>query len=169
MPKVTADTALQYNIVDSRIKRYSLGLRYTPQPGKVLNASYRYNRDTTAPIDQIDLSGQWPLTGQWYAVGRVNYSLKDDATNINNTTQGGRIIESIAGLEYNGGCWVARGVVQQTARTQDSKSTAVFIQLELNGFGQVGSNPLNLLKRNIQGYSPINQPIDATNGVGFRE
>ena len=127
----------------------------------MLNASYRYYRDARAPINQVDISGQWPLSGQWHAVGRINYSLKDDATNLNNTKQGGRIIESIAGLEYNGGCWVARGVIQQTALTQDSKSTAFFIQLELNDFAQVGSNPLNLLKRNIQGYSPINQPIES--------
>lgn len=158
LPKVYADAAWQYNVVDRQVKRYSMGARYQPEPGKVLNASYRYNRDATAPIDQVDISGQWPLSGQWHAVGRLNYSFKDDATNLSSTKQGGRVIESIAGLEYNGGCWVARGVVQRTALTQASKSTAFFIQLELNDFARVGSNPLDLLKRNIQGYSLINKP-----------
>ena len=158
LPKVYADAALQYNVADRQVKRYSMGVRYQPEPGKVLNASYRYNRDATAPIDQVDISGQWPLTGQWHAVGRLNYSFKDDATNLSSTKQGGRVIESIAGLEYNGGCWVARGVVQRTALTQASESTAFFIQLELNDFARVGSNPLDLLKRNIQGYSLINKP-----------
>jgi LPS-assembly protein len=133
-------------------------MHYQPDPGKVLNAAYRYNRDATAPIDQIDLSGQWPLSGRWHAVGRLNYSFKDDATNLSNTRQGGRMIESIAGLEYNAGCWAVRGVIQRTALTQDKSSSTFFIQLELTDFGQIGSNPLSLLKRNIQGYSQINQP-----------
>jgi len=165
LPKVYADTALQYNLTDRQVKRYSLGAHYQPEPGKVLNASYRYYRDTSAPIDQIDLSGQWPISGRWRAVGRLNYSFKDDATNFSNTKQGGRMIESIAGLEYNAGCWAVRGVIQRTALTEAKSSSAFFIQLELTDFGQIGSNPLNLLKRNIQGYSQINQP-DSETGFG---
>ena len=165
LPKVYADTGLQYNLADRQVKRFSMGAHYRPEPGKVLNASYRYYRDSTAPIDQIDLSGQWPISGRWHAVGRLNYSFKDDATNLNNTRQGGRMIESIAGLEYNAGCWAVRGVIQRTALTEDKSSTAFFIQLELTDFGQIGSNPLNLLKRNIQGYSQINQP-DSETGFG---
>lgn len=159
LPKVYTDAAWQYNLGDRQVKRYSIGTRYQPEPGKVFNASYRYNRDSTAPIDQIDLSGQWPLSGRWHAVGRINYSFKDDATNVSTNTQGGRLIESIAGLEYNGGCWVLRGVVQRIALTQDRASTSFFIQLELNDFSRIGSNPLNLLKRNVQGYGLINQPV----------
>jgi LPS-assembly protein len=158
LPKVYVDTAVQYTPSDREFQRYSVGSRYQPEPGKVLNAAYRYNRAVGATVDQVDLSGQWPLSGKWHAVGRINYSFKDDATNITSSTQGGRMIESIAGLEYNGGCWVVRGVIQRTALTQDKTSSAFFIQLELSDFSRIGSNPLNLLKRNIQGYSLINQP-----------
>ncbi len=113
----------------------------------------------------IDLSGQWPLSGRWHAVGRINYSFKDDASNQASSAQGGRMVESIAGLEYNGGCWVVRGVVQRSALTADKASTAFFIQLELTDFSRIGSSPLNLLKRNIQGYSLINQtPADPVFG-----
>ena len=158
LPKVYADAAWQYNLNDRQVNRFSMGGHYRPEPGKVFNAAYRYNRDPNAPIDQVDFSGQWPLTGRWTAVGRFNFSFKDDATNTSTATQNGRLIESIAGLEYNGGCWVVRGVAQQIALTQDKTSTGFFIQLELNDFSRIGSNPLNLLKRNIQGYSLINQP-----------
>jgi LPS-assembly protein len=157
LPKVYGDLALQYNPSDRDVKRYSMGASYRPEPGKVLNASYRYNQDSTAPINQVDLSGQWPLSGRWHAVGRVNYSFKDDGVVLSSGSQGGRIIESIAGLEYNGGCWVVRGVVRRTALTSEDASTAFYIQLELNDFSRIGSNPINLLKRNIQGYSLINQ------------
>ncbi|MFT3849398.1 MAG: lipid IV(A) palmitoyltransferase PagP [Propionivibrio sp.] len=152
LPKVYADLAWQYNLADNEVKRYSMGARYQPEPGKVLNAAYRYNIDATSPIDQIDISGQWPLSGRWHAVGRLNYSFQDDETD-----QGGRMIESIGGLEYDGGCWVLRGVVRRAALTEEDASTSFFVQLELNDFSRIGSNPLNLLKRNIQGYSLINQ------------
>ena len=160
LPRVYMDTAWQYNLADRQVKRFSVGARYQPEPGKTLNAAYRYYRDTTAPVNQIDLSGQWPLSGRWYAVGRLNYSLKDDATNLSSGSKRGRVIESLGGLEYNGGCWVVRGVIHRKALTEDNASTAFFIQLELNGFSKVGSNPLSLLKRNIQGYSLINQSQD---------
>ena len=155
LPKVYGDLAWQYNVSDNEVKRYSMGVRYQPEPGKVLNAAYRYNNDANSPIDQIDVSGQWPLSGRWHAVGRLNYSFQDDEID-----QGGRMIESIGGLEYNGGCWVLRGVVRRAALTEEDASTSFFIQLELNDFSRIGSNPLDLLKRNIQGYSLINQTAD---------
>ena len=166
LPKVYVDSAIEYNLANSDVKRFSLGTRYQPEPGKVLNAAYRYNNDSTAPIDQIDLSGQWPFSGRWSAVGRLNYSFKDDGAASSNSSQGGRMIQSVAGLEYNGGCWVVRGVIQQLALTRDNTSTSFFLQLELNDFSSVGSNPLKLLQRNIQGYSLINQPA-ADMGLGY--
>ena len=157
LPRVFADAAVQFDPNDRRAERYSLGLRYQPEPGKVLNAAYRYNRDAKTPINQVDVSGQWPITGRWHGVGRMNYSFKDDGTVLSTGGQGGRVIESIAGLEYNGGCWVLRGVVRRQALTSADASTAFFIQLELNDFARIGSNPLSMLKRNIQGYSLINE------------
>jgi LPS-assembly protein len=143
LPKVYADAALQYNVENARAERYSLGARYNPEPGKTLNATYRFNRDA---IDQVDVTAQWPIYGGWHAVGRYNYSLKDRQP-----------IENIAGLEYNGGCWAARVVGHRLATTSGTASTALFFQLELNDFSRIGSNPLDLLKRNIQGYGKINQ------------
>lgn len=157
LPKVYGDLAWQYNLADNEVKRYSMGARYQPAPGKVLNAAYRYSIDTSSPVDQIDVSGQWPLSGRWHAVGRLNYSFQDDEVD-----QGGRMIESIGGLEYNGGCWVLRGVVRHVALTEEDASTSFFVQLELNDFSRIGSNPLDLLKRNIQGYSVINQTADSS-------
>jgi LPS-assembly protein len=152
LPKVYADTALQYAAADREVKQYSLGARYLPEPGKVLNASYRYTRDTPNQatrdgLDQFDISAQWPVFGGWHAVGRMNYSLKEKQP-----------IENIAGLEYNGGCWVVRVVGQRLTTTEAKASTALFVQLELNDFTRIGSNPLELLRRNIQGYGMVNQP-----------
>ena len=54
---------------------------------------------------------------------------------------------------------MVRGVVRRQALTQDNSTTAFFIQLELNDFARIGSNPLNILKRNVQGYGLINQSV----------
>ncbi|MDR2788378.1 MAG: LPS assembly protein LptD [Candidatus Accumulibacter sp.] len=155
LPKVYADTAWQFDLNDRHAERYSIGIRYHPEPGKVLNTAYRYNRETTSPVNQVDVSGQWPLIGRWHGVGRLNYSFKDDGTVLSTSGQGGRIVESIAGLEYDGGCWILRGVVRRQALTSVDASTSFYVQLELSGLGRIGSNPLSLLKRNIQGYGLI--------------
>ena len=62
-------------------------------------------------------------------------------------------------LEYNGGCWVGRAVMQRYATTAATSSTAIFFQLELNDFSSIGSNPLSLLRRTVPGYGRINQPV----------
>ncbi len=144
----TAEAATQYNQRDNQAERLTVTTRYQPAPLKTLNLSYRFLRDQ---IGQVDLSGQWPLVDRWYGVGRFNYSLRDS-----------RIVESIGGFEYAADCWVSRIVVQRFALTAGTSSTSVFVQLELNGFSRLGSNPLEALKRNIPGYQLINAvPPDA--------
>ncbi|MGD9952195.1 MAG: LPS-assembly protein LptD [Burkholderiales bacterium] len=137
------DGTLQYNPRESRSERYGLQLRYAPEVAKVLNFGYRYNRDV---LRQMDVSGQWPLAAGWYAVGRYNYSMRD-----------ARPLEVVAGLEYNGGCWVFRAVYQRVQAATDITSKAIYFQLEFNGFGQIGSNEtVNIFRRNVPGYAVTN-------------
>ncbi|KAF0164654.1 MAG: LPS-assembly protein [Rhodocyclaceae bacterium] len=148
LPKTYVDAGVQYNPRLAQVERFNLGGRYQPETGKVLNAGYRYTRGQLGVLGlgQFDISGQWPIFGGWHAVGRFNYSTKE-----------GRMIESVAGLEYDGGCWVGRVVMQRLATQTQGSNTALFFQLELNGFAKVGSNPLDILKRNVPGYGLINQ------------
>lgn len=144
LPQVWFDTAWQYNPREGRTERLVGGARYQPGPLRVVNASYRYQRDV---LRDVDLSAQWPLLPRWYGVGRYNYSLRER-----------RLVEAIAGLEYDGGCWVLRGVLQRFATATQEANTSFFLQLELNGFSSIGSNPQEVLRRNIPGYGRINQP-----------
>lgn len=137
------DSAWQFNPNTQATQRFVVGARYQPGPGRVLSAGYRMQRDV---LEEIDLSGQWPLYGRWVGVGRYNYSFQER-----------RLIEAIGGLEYNAGCWSARFVVQRFATATNEVNNAFFLQLELNGFSRVGSNPLDLLKRSIPGYGRIEQ------------
>ncbi len=150
LPKTYADIGWQYNPRDSQTEQMTIGGRYRPSAGKIFNAAYRFRRDGTSTLGnnkQIDVSAQWPLFGGWHGVGRYNYSLTEK-----------RVIESIGGIEYNAGCWVGRFVVQRLATIAEKPTTAIFFQLELNDFSKIGSNPLDILKRNVPGYGVINQP-----------
>jgi LPS-assembly protein len=145
---------LQQNLDRGSVERFNLALRYTPSAGSAFSASYRFTRQLVNPngateqIKQIDLAGQWPVTHQWTLLGRFNYSLVDR-----------KLLEGIAGIEYNGDCWVLRAVLHRLATTVDQTNTSFFIQLELNGLGRVGTSPLDLLKRSVPGYVPVNDPL----------
>jgi LPS-assembly protein len=148
-PKTYADAAWEYNYRNSDNERFSLGMRYQPDFAKVLSASYRYTRDAyngSQQVDQFDLAAQWPIAPRWYAVGRFNYSLRDNHP-----------LETIAGFEYNAGCWAGRFVAQRLEAISGSPNTSIFFQLELNDFGSIGSNPLQLLRRSIPGYGKVNE------------
>ena len=148
-PKTYMDLAWEYNYRDNLSERFAAGVRFQPELGKVLSASYRYTRNpltTLATVDQIDIAGQWPLSSKWYAVGRYNFSLRDQQT-----------LESIAGVEYNAGCWAVRLVGQRLAAITGKPNDTLFFQLEFNDFGSIGTNPIGLLRRSIPGYGKINE------------
>ena len=67
------------------------------------------------------------------------------------------MVEALAGVEYDGGCWVGRFVMQRFATATQRVTTAIFFQLELNGLSRLGSNPLDQLRRNIPGYTKLNE------------
>lgn len=136
--KWNVDAFWQYNPDRSRLTRSNVLMRYNPEPGKLLNMGYRY---TDNLLEQINVSGQWPLGSGWYGVGRYNYSLRDKTA-----------IESLAGVEYDAGCWQARSVIQRVETATADANYALFFQLELGGLASIGSNPLNLLRRDIPGY-----------------
>ncbi len=128
----------QYNTDGNGLVRGNLLARYNPEPGKLLNIGYRY---TQAFLEQIDISGQWPLSRGWYGVGRYNYSVRES-----------KPIEAVAGLEYDAGCWQARTVIQRVETATAQANYGLFFQLELGGLASIGANPLNLLRRDIPGY-----------------
>lgn len=137
------DTGMQYNPRESRAERYNASLRYAPETAKVVNLSYRFNRDV---LRQVDVSGQWPITPGWYGVGRMNYSFRDKL-----------VLEGLGGVEYNAGCWVFRAVARRIQTAVQTTSTEILFQLEFNGLGQLGSDDtLTLLKRTVPGYAQTN-------------
>jgi len=137
------DATTEYDRHTGVTERYTAAVRYNPERAKVVNFTYRFNRDA---LRQFDLSGQWPLAAGWYGVGRYNYSVLDK-----------RLLEGLAGFEYNSGCWSFRALLQRVQAATTVSSSTLFFQLELRGVGQLGTDEtVELLKRNVPGYSLTN-------------
>ena len=136
------DTAVKMDINQGRPDRSMFSLRYNPQIGNLVNLGYRFNRGS---FEQVDVSGQWQLNERWSGVGRLAYSMFDR-----------RATTTIAGIEYNAGCWVGRFVLQEFVTFTQDSVRAFFFQLELNGLSKIGSNPLEILRQNVLGYQRMN-------------
>ena len=148
IPTVSIDTSLQYNQSTRKVYSANFSTQWKPGRMKLLNAEYRYLRDTVDfygnELDQINVSGQWPIAQRWYAIGQISYSLPENRT-----------IENIFGFEYNADCWIFRLMAQRYATSSIESNTAFYFQLELKGLSKLGTNPLNALQRSIPGYEPL--------------
>ncbi len=120
-----------------RARRLDLAARYSPKPGSLVNAAYRYTRDQ---VKQVDLSAQWPVSGALSLVGRWNWSLEDR-----------KLIEGLAGFEYNAGCW--RSARSRTA-SSPRRSSVDFLPDPARALGPLEDRhqPLETLRQNIPGY-----------------
>jgi LPS-assembly protein len=156
--KWTFDAAMQYSPESDRVTRSVLRARYQPGAFRTLSAAYRFTRGAS---EQLDIGWQWPIyasergsstrndngcRGTLYGVGRINYSLKDS-----------RITDSLAGLEYDAGCWIGRIVAERVSTGRSEATTRLLLQLELVGLSRLGSNPLSVLKDNIPGYTLLRE------------
>jgi LPS-assembly protein len=145
----SVDAGLQYSPEINRITRSVVRARYTPGPLRTLAASYRLVRGTS---EYVDVGWQWPVYsvpprgtsgcgGTLYTVGRANYSVNDS-----------RVTDSLAGFEYDAGCWIGRVVAERVSTGRSEATTRLLLQLELVGLSRLGTNPLQVLKDNIPGY-----------------
>jgi LPS-assembly protein len=157
------DGMWQYDPTANKILRNTISARYNPEPGKMLNLSYRMIDNIISGTDDLktmNVAGQWPLGNRFYSIGRFNYDLKTSQT-----------IEVLGGIEYDGGCWVARTVFNRISLpTSPAANYTLFMQLELNGLGAIGTdaNKLNsFLNRNVPGVRTVNQIPDANREANF--
>lgn len=142
----------QYTRKLARWQAASAGIRYDLRPGTTASLSYRFVKDA---LNSVDFAMQMPVAQHWSVVSRYNLSIQDRRDT--DATQKPGLIEALLGLEFDGGCWAARMVLQRFATGAERKNTAVFLQIELNGLGRIGTDPLSALSRSIPNYRPANQ------------
>jgi LPS-assembly protein len=144
-PTLSVEGNVQYSQTLDEMSRANYGVRWQPAPKRVLNLQYRRARVNN--LEQVDVSGQWPVYDRWYGVGRLNYSLLDS-----------KVAEGLLGMEYKADCWVFRLIGERRPTATGQTNSAIFFQLELNGLTRLGSNPMDALRANIPGYQLVNQP-----------
>lgn len=162
-PTWSTELNLRYRPSDSAVVRTSVGARYMPGPYRVLSVAYRQQRNVN---EQVDIGWQWPLSdllgsapdpvrgkalgpGQWYGVGRLNYSVTDK-----------KPIDVVAGFEYDAGCWIGRVVLERLQLNRVSANERVLLQLEFNGFSRLGASSLRSLSNHIPRYQYLREEIN---------
>ena len=153
------DSGVQYDATGSSLYSSNVGVQWRPGQMKVLNAEYRYQRDS---FRNIDFSAQWPISKRWYGVGRVSYALRSYGVGqaFNNPSTGSKLIESLIGLEYKADCWIFRMGAQRFVTAAQTTSTPIFFQLELNGLSRLGlGNPIDTFNKSIPGYTQLNTGV----------
>ena len=161
----SVDSTVQYNPKIGKSERSNFGARYSPSNYRVVSASVRRQRNASS---SFDVGWQWPVNdlwgdkgkdlgagngqggGRYYGVGRLNYSFQDK-----------KLVDAVAGLEYDGCCWIGRVVLQRSQSGVATANTRVLFQLELVGFSRLGVNPLDTLKANIPRYQFLRDQITA--------
>jgi len=155
-------STLQYNAKASQSVRSTISARYTPGPYRVLSAAYRIQRGTS---EQLDLGWQWPVSallgsapakvpgkalgpGQWYTVGRMNYSMPDR-----------KVVDLVAGFEYDAGCWLGRVVLSRLQQSRTTANQTIMFQLEFNGFSRLGSSGLQALQATVPQYQYLREEV----------
>ncbi len=162
-PRWAFDSTVQFNADRGRSIRSTIGGRYSPGDYRVVSAAYRLQRESS---EQIDVGWQWPINdlwgdrgedlgagrgqgeGRWYSVGRVNFSLRE-----------GKLVDSVIGLEYDGGCWLGRVVLERLQTGASSSNRRIMFQLEFVGFSRLGANPLQTLRQNIPRYQYLRETV----------
>ncbi len=158
-----AETTLQLNPETHRFERSVVRARYSPGAYKTVSVAYRLAR---AQSEQVEFAWQWPIYGTpvtqrgansqscggaWYSAGRVQYSLRDK-----------RLTDSVAGFEYDAGCWLLRFGLERLSTGRAETNTRFMLQLELVGLSQLGSNALKVLKDNVPGYRRLSADRSAS-------
>jgi LPS-assembly protein len=160
-PQWALDSTVQYNPRTEKSIRSTIGARYNPGNYRVLNAAYSYQREQS---EQLAVSWQWPINNLWgdtgqelgagrgqgagryYSVGRLNYSLFD-----------GRMVDTLLGVEYDAGCWLARMVLQRTQTSITTSTSSLMFQIEFVGFTRLGlgGNPVQTLPLSVSRYQNL--------------
>jgi LPS-assembly protein len=162
LPRWSADALLQYNPQSHQSTASNFSVRYSPGNYHVISVSYGRLQGQS---EQVDIGWQWPLNdlwgdkgqnlgagmgegeGRWYGVGRLNYSIRDKS-----------LVDGIFGLEYDGGCYIGRVVVERSQAGTTTNKRILF-QLEFLGFSRLGANALQTLKQNVPRYQFLRERV----------
>jgi LPS-assembly protein len=139
-PDTRARFQIEWNSEDQTAVQQLAEVRYQPESRKIIGLSYRLRRDLGDPLEQVDVMASWPLTRELSAVGRWNYSLRDDQD-----------LETLLGVEYRSCCWAVQVAGRRYVRNIDEVDQGIYLQMELSGLGRLGDGIQSFLNRAMVG------------------
>lgn len=114
-------------------------LNYRDKKHRRLNLGYRFLDNS---LEQATASFSIPIANKWKLLGSTDYDLKND-----------RVLETLGGVEYSNCCVKTRFVARRFLTSDNvTYDTTPFIEFELKGIGNIGSQGKNLLEEKIYGY-----------------
>ena len=135
----------QWNPNFRRKELASFRARYLMNNDGVINLAYRYRRNASNGIDQLqqmDFSFLYPINANWSLVGRYYYSLLDK-----------KPLEKLAGVQWDSCCIAFRIYGRQAVRSrQGDMGNSIQFEFLFKGFGSLGQNTDRTLRRAILGY-----------------
>ena len=146
---------LEWNPDTRKVDKQTFRLRYNRQNRYVVNAAYRFRRDSNSAdpedIDQADISFVAPVGQKWSVFGRWHYSFEDDLD-----------LQKFAGFEYESCCWAFRIMLRRLLIDSDSTDPAsstesrfddnIYFEIAFKGLSTAGSGISRRLQENITGY-----------------
>jgi len=140
------NTSTQWDTDTNRSERGNFLLHYQSDSKHIFNLGLRNDRSINDEIRQTDLSFMTPISDNFSAFGRWNYSLEHD-----------RDIEVIGGLSYDSCCWSVQLMAQRRlnyANNIEEYDNTFMVQLVLKGLGSVSGNKVSdTLEHAIPGYN----------------
>ena len=144
-------TAAAWHPRQRRTDSASFDLAYRRGQRRLFNVGYRRRLPSTEsalPIEQTDVSFQWPLGRQWTAFGRWNHDWHFDQT-----------VETLAGVGYANCCLEATVLWHDTVAVPRNRLAAglprrrgLLVQFAFRGLAGLGGNVAGRLERSIKGY-----------------
>jgi len=165
-PVWSVDSTVQVSANSGKAERTTVSSRYAPSNYRSISAAYRMQQGVS---EQVDINWQWPLgdlwqraddhlgvmsagrglgPDRWYSVARFNYSLFDK-----------RLVNAIAGFEYDADCWIGRIVLEKTQLDASTTNQRIMFQIEFSGFSRLGTSPLASLRSNIPRYQNLREQM----------
>ena len=118
---------LQWDSKERDTEKGTALIQYRPAKNKIASLAYRYNKSVQ---EQVDASGQWPLSARWVVMGRWNYALAEE-----------RVLQSYAGFEYTSCCWAFRITKGKRILSDGNTDSPLLFELELTGLAKLGPRP----------------------------
>ncbi|MEC7368694.1 MAG: LPS assembly protein LptD [Pseudomonadota bacterium] len=161
-PSMKLDGKIQWDTELHRMVSSYAGFSFRSPQAYLINLFHIVER---APVSYLELtrlenkrlshaSIAVPLSPHWRIVGLWNYDWNRQES-----------IESVAAVEYNGCCWNAKLAYREfidtfrgTENSQQAyralrKRSGIFIEFQLKGLGNIGSDLAKLLGRTVPGFS----------------